>query len=362
MSTFTVRDLLGIGAVVATGAAASSVLAACGAVPATRGGGKVVISGWGGAIQEAMRTAYFDPFTKETGISVEEVTFGGDGLAKLKAQLDEGRVQVDILDGPPFWTVVGQTQNLLERIDPKYFDKANLIPGALGDYGFGYATVSWGITYNTQTFGASHPRTWADFWDTARFPGRRAMFGPLVARHLEYALMADGGAPAQVYPLDDARIERAFRKLTELKPSIAVWYQSGSQGEQLLQSKEVVLGEFFNGRTFYLADQGVPVDFEWNQAVMNFTTWVLARNAPNRENAQQLLGFMSRPEPQARFAELIFYGPTNRKALDALKDEKIARRLPTHPDNLAKQVQLDGDWWGANLGKLAQRWNTLVAK
>ena len=36
--------------------------------------------------------------------------------------------------------------------------------------------------------------------------------------------MADGVAPDKLYPLD---VDRAFKKLEEIKPNITVWWTSG---------------------------------------------------------------------------------------------------------------------------------------
>jgi putative spermidine/putrescine transport system substrate-binding protein len=321
--------------------------------------GRVVVSGWGGAIQDAMRKAYFAPFTQATGIEVVEQTYGAQGLARAKAQLGEGAAQVDLLDGPPFWTVIGRDQSLLDKIELPNLNRSHFMSGAIDEYGFGYGTVSWGIAYNKQTVGA--PRNWKDFWDTKTFKARRAMFGPLVARHLEYALMAAGVAPKEVYPLNDAKIDRAFGKLAEIKPAMNVWYQTGAQCEQLLLDKQIDMAEFFNGRVYYHQDQGAPLEFVWNEAVMNLLVFVLAKGAPNRDNALKLLSFIARPEPQAEFAKLIYYGPTNIQALDLIKDKKILERLPTHPANFAKQIVLDGRWWGENLGKLSARWSQLIS-
>ena len=324
-----------------------------------QGGGRVVVSGWGGAIQDAMRKAFFAPFTTATGIEVVEQTYGAQGLAKVKAQLGEGAAQVDLLDGPPFWTVIGSHQGLLDTIDLTGVNSADFMPGALDPYGFGYGTVSWGIAYDKEKVRA--PGGWRDFWDTNAFKGRRAMFGPLVARHLEYALMADGVMPKAVYPLDEAKTTRAFAKLAELKPAINVWYQTGAQCEQLLLDKQIEMAEFFNGRVYFHQDQGVPLEFVWNEAVMNLLVFVLAKGAPNRANALKLLSFIARPEPQAEFAKMIYYGPTNARALDLIKDAKTLGRLPTHPANMAKQVVLDGKWWGENLGRLSPRWTQMIS-
>src|SRR3989344_4878589 len=65
------------------------------------------------------------------------------------------------------------------------------------------------------------PTSWADFWDTKKIPGKRGMRKG--ARYnLEFALMADGVKPADVYKVLATKdgADRAFKKLTELKPNI----------------------------------------------------------------------------------------------------------------------------------------------
>ena len=320
---------------------------------------RVVISGWGGATQQAMREAYFGPFTRDTGIEVVEQTYGEQGLARVKAQLREGAAQVDLLDGAPFWMVVGRKQGLLGKIAVPGLASSTFMPGAISDYGFGYATVSWGITYLKQKTAA--PRDWSQFWNTQAFKGRRAMFGPFVARHPEYALMADGVPQREVYPLNEARIDRAFAKLRQLAPAIKVWYQTGAQCEQLLIDKQIDMCEFFSGRSYFLQDQGVPIEYVWNEAVMNILTFVAAKNAPNYENAMKFLSYIAQPAPQAAFANAIYYGPTNPKALSLIKDQKTLTRLPTYAPNLKQQIVLDANWWGENVDRIAPRWSQLIS-
>lgn len=323
---------------------------------------RIVITSWGGTFQDAVRKVYFEPFTRETGIEVVEHSYGTQGLAKLKAQMAAGGAEIDLLDGPPFWAGVGRKQGLIETIDLSVVQDGNRhFPAALSEWGYGWGTVTWGIAYNSNTYGNSPPGGWADFWDTKKFKGRRTLFGPLIARHIEFALMADGVPPDQVNPLDDAKVERAFKKLEEVKPHIDIWYQSMSQNESLLRSGEVDMAEFVNGRAGGMQAAGEPIGFQFNQGVMNLLTWILAKGAPNRKNAHSFLAFSSQAEPQAEFAKMLYYGPTNEKAFDLVKDETTQRRLPTHPDYIKNQVLLDGVWWADNLGKLKPRWLELVS-
>ena len=323
---------------------------------------QIVITSWGGTFQEAVRKVYFEPFTKETGIEVVEHTHGTKGLAKLKAQQDAGAAEIDLLDGPPFWIGVGKSKGMTEPIDLSVIEGAsNHFPAAMNEWGYGWGTVSWGIAYNRNTYSGGAPGGWADFWDVKNFKGRRSLFGPLVARHIEFALMADGMSPSEVNPLDDAKVERAFKKLEEIKSNIDIWYQSMSQNESLIESGEVDMAEFVNGRAFGMEARGVPVGFQFNQSVMNLLTWILAKGAPNRKNAHTFLAFSSQAEPQANFAKQLFYGPTNGNSFDLIEDEATQRRLPTHPDYIDNQVLLDGAWWADNLGTLKPRWLELVS-
>lgn len=347
-------------------AGAIGAAAAAGVYPLmTRGARKrrvrrLIIGGAGGALQSAMRAAFFAPFTRDTGIEVVEETYGSLGLARLKAQLREGRAQVDLLDGMRSWESIGRRHGIVDKIEFPEESKRDFLPGAVSEYGFGYATCSFGIVHKAGSNPA--PQGWRDFWDTHVFRGRRALYGPVVERHIEYALMADGIPLREVYPLQDAKVDRAFVKLVDIRPAINVWYRTPAECEQLFVGDQIDMGEFFSGRAFFLHDRGVPVRFVWTEAVMNVLTFILAKDAPNTENALAFLRYIGRPEPQAALATAIYYGPTNTAALALIQDQKTLERLPTYPPNLAKQLVLDTDWWAENLDRLAPRWSRLIER
>ena len=62
--------------------------------------------------------------------------------------------------------------------------------------------------------------------------------------------MADGVPPDQVYKVLSAPggIDRAIKKLTELKPHIAVWWSSGAQSAQFMVDGAVDMVMGWNGR------------------------------------------------------------------------------------------------------------------
>ncbi|WP_163473705.1 extracellular solute-binding protein, partial [Klebsiella michiganensis] len=74
-------------------------------------------------------------------------------------------------------------------------------------------------------------------FDLRKFPGKRTL-GDNVVATIEAALMADGVAPEQLYPLD---VERALRKLDTIKAQTIFW-STNSQSQQLFVDGEVNLG------------------------------------------------------------------------------------------------------------------------
>jgi putative spermidine/putrescine transport system substrate-binding protein len=323
---------------------------------------KLVVSSWGGTFQTALRKTYFDPFYKETGIKVIEQTYGMQGLAKVKAQLNAGKVGVDLLDGPPFWTAIGARDGLLEKIDlNRILNPTQHLSSALNEYGYAYGTISWGLAYLTKNVPGGGPKNWANFWDVKKYKGRRSFFGAIPARHIEFALMADGVPAKDVNPLNDQKVDRAFKVLEKIKSHIDIWYQNNSQVEAMLINGEIDYSEFVAGRAHGLQDRGKDFQFNYNEAVYNLMAWVMAKNAPNQENANKFLAFSSRPDRQAAFAKALYYGPSNTKAFELIKSEKVMKRLPTSPNNLSKQVELDGEFWANNLGKLKNRWMKITS-
>src|SRR5690606_35103974 len=116
-----------------------------------------------------------------------------------------------------------------------------------------YSTV---LGYHTEHY-ASKPRptSWAEFWDVEQFPGPRALRNSPVD-NLEFALLADGVPLDQLYPLD---VDRAFKKMEEIKPHISVWWSTGAQSAQVLIDQEVVLGTAWHGRFFTAMQEGAPI-------------------------------------------------------------------------------------------------------
>jgi len=199
------------------------------------------------------------------------------------------------------------------------------------------------------------PKSWADFFNTGVTRGRRAMRRNPVDS-IEQALLADGVAPDKLYPLD---FDRAFRALDRIKKDVAVWWTSGAQSTQLLQSGEVDLCPSWNGRIQAAINAGAPVAIMWDQALWQTEGWVILKGGPNADLCREFIKFALEPSRQAIFAKATGYGPTLSEAIEKV-DAATARTLPTHPDNRKSAILVDVDNWTANRDQATERFNRWV--
>ncbi|HYB70234.1 MAG TPA: ABC transporter substrate-binding protein [Candidatus Bathyarchaeia archaeon] len=320
----------------------------------------IATMGWGGAWKDACQKAYFDPFTKKTGVPVKYVApyeFG-----KVRAMHEAGRMEIDVLEPGSVDTPHALKLGMAQKLDWSVIDKSALTPNQFkyGDWAISSITLSTCLVYNKKKWpGDNYPRSWADFWDVKKFPGPRAL-QRRVYPNLEYALMADGvpADPKKLYPLD---VDRAFRSLDRIKPHVTVWWTTGAQQQQLIQDQEVDLIAMWNGRaTDSITNNGAPYQIVWNQAAYNgeIEGWIVMKGAPNPKMAMRFMDVVGRAEPQATFARALFYGPTNLKAYDFI-EKKVAQELPSYPPNAQVSLLMNYDWWLDRIDPLTvqfERW------
>jgi putative spermidine/putrescine transport system substrate-binding protein len=313
---------------------------------------QIVINDSGGAMQSAMRKAFYDEFEKRYGIKV--VATSPVDLGKLRAMVQSGNVEWVVTEIGGQDAILAEKSGLLEPLDLKVIDLSKY-PKRLQDrkYVFPKGVYSTVMGYRTDVFKeGNRPQSWADFWDVQKFPGPRTMQNAPVD-NLEFALLADGVPADKLYPLD---VDRAFRKLDQIKKYVAVWWTTGAQSAQLLIDKEAVLGTAWNGRYYVLIDQGAPLAIEWNQGAMKESSFGIPKGAKDAYWGQKFLAITAEAQPQGVYANAIGYPGLN---LDATKytDAKLIPFLPTSPENFPKQWWTDLSWWDQNGPAVQERWS-----
>lgn len=315
---------------------------------------KIVMVGWGGAWEETMKKAFGDPFEKETGIKVvytSPIDFG-----KMKAMVESGNVEWDVSQAGFFRILPAAKAGIVEPIDYSIVDKSMLAPGTARKYGCGGEYEAVVIGYRTDVY-KEGPIDWKDFWDVKKFPGPRAMYKG-VYYTMEAALLADGVPPDKLYPLDE---DRVFKSLDRIKPYVTAWWRSGSQSQALIKDREVDMITAWNGRLAQLIHRGDPVAISWDQALFVQSAWFVIKDAPHKKEAMEFINFASRAKNQAMVANKIFYGPTNPEALKYI-DDKVARWMPSHPDNFKKCIELNSEYWEDNKDRLTEKFEAWLMK
>lgn len=306
----------------------------------------------GGAILDAMSPALIKPAEKSLGIRVITDT-NADRYPPLKAQVASGKPIWDVVDFSAGYCARGVSEGLLEPLDYSKIPNATSVPAAFKDtHSVGLSAYATVLAYNTETFGDNGPKSWADFWDVKKFPGRRALRN-YARPMLEIALLADGVAPANLYPLD---VDRAYAKLKEIKPHVAVWWTSGAETTQLLVDGEVDMLPLWDGRVSAALREGAPAKFTRNQAIMENTCLAVPKGTQHKDSALKLINSLLDPKGQAAWVKEYTTGPLNTEFAKYVDPNRL-KDLTTSPENLAMQVPLSATWWASPAGADAEkRW------
>ncbi|WP_315766884.1 MULTISPECIES: ABC transporter substrate-binding protein [unclassified Bradyrhizobium] len=321
----------------------------------------LTVVSWGGNYQDAQRKIYFQPFAAKIGATVLDESWDG-GYGVLQAKVKAGVPNWDAVQVEAEELELGCSDGIYEKIDwQKLGGKDGFIPAAVSDCGVGAIVWSTGIAYDADKI-KDGPKSWADFWDTAKFPGKRSLRKG--AKYtLEFALLADGVPAADLYKVlkTPEGVDRAFKKLDAIKSDI-VWWEAGAQPLQLLSSGQVAMTSVYNGRISAInRSEGKHFTFIFPGSIYAVDSWVILKNSPNKDAAMDFIAFASQTENQAKLPEYIAYGLPNIAAAK-LVPEKYAAELPTTPDNLKQAIALDVTFWTDNSEALSKRFNAWLAR
>jgi putative spermidine/putrescine transport system substrate-binding protein len=335
---------------------AASAFALC----TSAGAKEVTVVNFGGANGDAQKVAFNQPFETQTGNKVTSVEYNGE-QAKVKAMVEAKHVNWDVVEVESGDLGRACDEGLYEKLDwSKIAKKSDLIPEAVQTCGVGIFVWSTALAYNADKLKAA-PTGWADFWDVKKFPGKRAMRKG-ARGNLEFALMADGVAPKDVYKVLSTKpgVDRAFKKLDELKPNIQ-WWEAGAQPPQFLVAGDVVMSTAFNGRIDAAQKEGKNLKVVWNGSIYDLDYWAIPTGTPNKVLAQQYIAFASSQKPQQDYAKTIAYGPVNKASIKSL-DAKTLANLPNSPANSKNAVLQDISFWTDHGDELEQRFASWASK
>lgn len=316
---------------------------------------ELVIVSWGDSYTRSQMLAFVNPYRQKIGEWVEMETYGG-GLDEIRTQVRSANVIWDVVDFEQSDLLRGCKEGLLTKIDPSFLPPGadgtpaseDFIAGALTECGIGQSVWATVVAYDSERVGGTPPTKLADFFDVRTFPGKRGMRrDPRVA--MEWALLADGVAPTDVYATLDSEDgkARAFRMLDKIRSNI-VWWQDGAEPIQLLESDEVVMTAVWNGRTYGpIVDDSKPIGLVWDGQIWDLDSWGIPMGSYNLEKAKDFIRFATMTKQLADQTKYISYGPA-RKSSMALVPEEVKAHLPTAAENMESALQINAAWWADN--------------
>jgi putative spermidine/putrescine transport system substrate-binding protein len=289
------------------GGSAATTSAACN--PPKQDGVTLTFSSFGGVYQEAQRKAWLEPYTALTGVQFTNDEASSN--ATIKAQVEAGQVTWDVVDvGNDFG--LDANKDLLEPLDYTLIPRDEVLENlGAGDYRVPDITYGVVLGYNTDKTAGKVPAGWADFFDTAKIPGKRGAWDYSEGGLFEFALMADGVKPADLYPLD---LPRATKKLDTIRNDLVFW-ASGAESQELIGSGEVAMTMIWNGRAWSAKNTDKkPVEIQWNQQIVTADYLVVPKGSPNKDAAMKFIAYTICAENNAKPSQYIPYGPTNKNA------------------------------------------------
>ncbi len=346
----------------------------------------VTIASWGGAYTESQRLGPANYAEKQTGIKTKFVDYSG-GLSEIRAQKRSGKIKWDIMDVFAMDTIAGCDEGLFHKFD---FDRdfapapdgtpasQDFFTGMPSECAVGSILYSWTWAYNSK-FVNGTPKTIKDFFDTKKFPGKRALYKSALA-NLEIALAADGIKPGfgglNIYKILDTKkgVQRALFKINDLcadPQGGCVFWSAGAQPVELLKKGEVVMSTGWNGRfANEIIGRNSPIKQVWDSQILDYEFFVLVKNGPNYKNgkALKILREMTSTAGGASQLKYVAYPSWRKSAVKYVKNREpfwkdgksdVLPHSPTAPKNTKNYILIDPLYWADNGTNLVKKFEAM---
>lgn len=326
----------------------AAVLAGCGS---SAGGenGQVIVYNWG----EYIDPETIDLFEEETGIEVVYDEFETNEI--MYPKVESGAASYDVVCPSDYMISKMIENNMLAEIN---FDN---IPNARDNIGAQYYEQSKGfdpenkysVPYCWGTVGILYNKTmvdepitsWAKLWDP---------------KYTDNILMQDSVRDAfmvaeklngfSMNTKDPGELEIAKNSLIEQKPLVQAYVIDQVRDKMI--GGEAAIGVIYSGEAIYTQRENPDLEYVIPEEGTNvwIDSWVILKDAPNKENAEKFIDFMCRGDIAVKNFEYITYSTPNDAARDLIEDEDIRNSEIAFPDlskynNLETFVYLgeDGD-------------------
>lgn len=308
---------------------------------------------WPGEYGRAQRSAMIEPYRDVAHVDTKPQEWDGD-LAEIAHAVATHTYKGDVIDFELPTAIQACRRGLLEKFDaatlPAGADGAkaadDFVASSVGDCWVASVAYSQVIFYARNSFRGADPAALADFFDTAKYPGPRAM-KPGAKFNLEMALLADGVAPKNIYKTlsSDDGVARAFKKLDTIRP-VLVWWHDAGEPAKMIQSRQAVFATALSGDVFdaRAASPGVI----WDRQLYEFDVFAVPKGDPHKDMAMDFIRWATGSKPLAGVADWVALGPARRSSwpLVAKNPELGIAMTPFLPtSHFADAFAVDDGWW-----------------
>jgi len=327
----------------------------------------ITFTSWTGPYMRSQMLGFVRPYEDATGNRVHVEHYAG-GINEIRDQVESANVVWDVVDLTQADSLKACDEGLLETLDdivlPPGADgtpfREDFVEGSLNRCGVGVIVWATAFAYSNEAFGGdSPPASIADFFDTDKYPGKRAIRNdPTVI--MEWALMADGVARGDVYKTLETSegIERALGVMDSIKVGLQVW-DSGREPVRLLNSGEVAMSSVWATTGAMASEEdGAKFSVVWDGRVIELDLFGVPKGTRNKAAAIDFIKFASSSNSLARMVEYMPNGPTRKSSLALLSDRVLAR-LPNNPANENDLlIMSNAEWWAKNHTTLEEAFDT----
>ena len=298
---------------------------------------ELYVYNWGEYIDESV----IQDFEAETGIHVVYDLF--ETNEEMYPVIEAGGVAYDVVC-PSDYMIQKMVENDLlaeidfdnipniDQIDPEYMERSKAFDPE-NKYSVPYTWGTVGILYNDkrlEELGVEPPESWMDLWDP-RLSGEILMQDSVrdafmcALKPLGYSLNST----------DPGELEEAKELLIQQKPLVQAYVIDQVRDKML--GEEAAVGVIYSGEMLYLQELAEGKDFHLEYVIPQEGTnlwidsWVIPKNARNKENAEKWIDFLCRPDIAKRNFEYITYATPNRGAFELL-DPELQQNKAVFPD------------------------------
>ena len=291
---------------------------------------QVIVYNWG----EYMDPEVIEQFTKETGIEVIYDEF--ETNETMYPKVEAGAVAYDLVCPSDYMIKRMLDNDLLAKIN---FDNVPNIKNIgktyleqsqefdpTNEYSVPYTWGTVGILYNKKK--VKEPvDSWSILWDS---------------KYKDQILMQDSVRDAFAVALkslgyslnstDEKELEEAKDLLIEQKPLVQAYVIDQVRDKMI--GNEAAIGVIYSGEAIYTQRENPDLEYVIPKEGSNiwFDSWVIPKNAPNKENAEKFLNFLCRPDIALKNFEYITYSTPNEAARKLIKDDDIRNSKIAFPD------------------------------